>query len=162
MDRPSSETVAALGKQQPGVSAAGRSKHQHRLARVPFWRGYRWRVSYGRLITAKCATSWSDWIDRELWLFPDGLLCVRTSLAATVAEGASRTASDKTRGREFLDDEIDALVARHKRNLWIDADQIERADIRAGITTSRANLQIEEWPKDQAAVAERRSGRASD
>lgn len=99
-------------------------------------------MSCGRLITAKCTTGWSSWIEGELWLFPDGLLLVRTSLATTVAQEPSRTVPDETRGREFLDGEIDALVASHKRNLWIDADQIEGADIHVGTTTSRVNLHM--------------------
>ena len=132
-------------------AVAGRSKREPvayltdagiRFAHAPSCAAIVPPVPYGRLITASCTTGWLDWIHGELWLFPDGLLRVRTSLATTVAHGAWRTVSDEARGREFSDGEIDALVASHKRNVWINADQIERADIHVGITTSRVNMQM--------------------
>ena len=104
-------------------------------------RGYRSSVPYGRIITASCTTGWLDWIHGELWLFPEGLLRVRTSLATTLAHQNLRTVSDEPQGRDFSYDEIKALVTT-KRNLWIEADRIERADVHVGVMTGRVNLRM--------------------
>ncbi len=72
---------------------------------------------------------------------PNGLLRIRTSLATTAGHGLLRTVPGEPAEREFTDAEIDAIAARGKRNhLWIPADQIKRADIHTGLTTSRVNL----------------------
>lgn len=101
-------------------------------------------MPWARLITASSTTSWLDWIHGELWLFPDGLLRVRTSLAQTQAHKNQRTVPPQLPTREFSSDEIRQLVALHRTNRWIPADQIERAAIHTGRSTSRLNV----WTRD--------------
>jgi hypothetical protein len=46
------------------------------------------------------------------------------------------------RSRDVDDGEIERIVASRRRNLWIEADQIQSADLHVGRTTSRANLHM--------------------
>ena len=103
-------------------------------------------MGQGRLVTASCTTGWLDWIHGELWLFPHGLLRSSTGLKSDGAHGHAggvvRTVTGEPRSREFADGEIERIVASRRRNLWIEADRIKRADLHAGRTTSRLNLHM--------------------
>jgi hypothetical protein len=99
-------------------------------------------VPQGRLITASCTTGWFDWIHGELWLFPDGLLRASTGLATTISNGIVQTVSGEPRSQEFVDGEIERIVARGGTNLWIQADQIRGADIHVGLMTSRMKVHM--------------------
>src|SRR2546423_4260585 len=83
----------------------------------------------GRLVSASCTTGWLDWIHGELWLLPDGLLRLRTSLRTTRSHRQVNvlTAGGALPTRRFADKEIEQLAARHRTNLWIPAEQIVAA-----------------------------------
>ena len=97
-------------------------------------------VNDARLISGSCTTSWLDWIHGELWLLPDGLLRIATSLANTAGNGILRTIPREPVVRRFTHRQIEDLIARRKRNLWIPAAKITSADIHTGLLQSRANL----------------------
>jgi hypothetical protein len=63
-------------------------------------------------------------------------------LVTTLGNGVSRTVSGELRSREFADSEIEEIVARAKRNLWIEADQIKRADVHVGLMNGRMNVRM--------------------
>jgi hypothetical protein len=96
----------------------------------------------GRLIAASCTTGWLDWIHGELWLLPDGLLRISTSLVNTAGNGILRTIPHEPVVRQFTHEEIDDVVARRKRNLWIPAEEIASVKIHTGLLQSRANLSL--------------------
>ena len=97
----------------------------------------------GRLLTASCTTGWLDWIHGELWLFPDGLLRIRTSFGKTLAHGTGPTVpSDVVLVREFSEDERQRLAAEHKTNLWARADEVRTASLHRGLTTDRLRLSL--------------------
>ena len=98
----------------------------------------------GRLISASATTGWSDWIHGELWLLPDGILRVGQGLGKTLEHGVRRTVPREPPSRSFDDQEVDALAASGSRNLWVAAEEIASANLRAGIVTGRLKL----WLKD--------------
>ena len=53
-----------------------------------------------------------------------------------------QTVTGEPRSREFADGEIERIVASRRRNLWIEAERIKRADLHVGRTTSRINLHM--------------------
>ena len=135
-------------------------------------------MGQGRLVTASCTTGWLDWIHGELWLFPDGLLRSSTGLKTTWAHGREKarrdhdrargraagvvqTVTGEPRSREFADGEIERIVASRRRNLWIEADRIKRADLNVGRHDEPHKPAHDRWPKDQAVVASRRPSRAA-
>lgn len=95
-----------------------------------------------QLLTASCTTGWLDWIHGELWLLPDGLLRVRSSLRKTIAHQNRRTVPDAPVVREFEEGELEELRRAHRKNLWIRASEIVSADIHSGLTTSRLSLTL--------------------
>jgi hypothetical protein len=100
------------------------------------------RVSVGRLITASCTTGWADWIHGQLWLLPDGLLRVRSSLLTTIGNGVARTVSGELPTREFSEDEIAKLAKKHVTNYWIPSSSIVAASLRRGVTASRLSMRL--------------------
>jgi hypothetical protein len=99
-------------------------------------------VSTGRLISASCTAGWLDCIHGELWLLPEGLLRLRLGLLKTVAHMNLRTVRGELPTREFVDDEIVQLVARHRTNIWVPAADISQADVHEGMTVSRLALTL--------------------
>ena len=95
-----------------------------------------------RLVSASCTTGWLDWIHGELWLLPDGLLRVRSSLGATIAHANQQTVPDDLREREFGAGEIEELQRKHQTNLWIPAHEIVAASMRNGPLTTRLSLTL--------------------
>jgi hypothetical protein len=121
-------------------------------------------VNTGRLITASSTTGWADLIHGKLWLFPDGLLRVRTDLRATIGNGVVRTVSGPPATQVFTDEEIDQLAKAHKTNRWITSSSITSASIHCGVTTSRLSLKLTDetqikllWLRRDPAEAELRS-----
>jgi hypothetical protein len=96
----------------------------------------------GRLLTASCTTGWRDWVHGELWLFPDGLLRVRSGLLQTIAHLNERTVSDEPEAQLFDPDELERLRRTHHTNLWIPANEIAAADIRSGALSCRLSLTL--------------------
>jgi hypothetical protein len=101
------------------------------------------------LLTTSCTTGWADWVHGELWLCPDGLLRLSLGLVATIAkssgvgpalayEGFARQASP----RYFDQDEIQELLSRKRRNVWVPWDQIREAALREGFTASRLRMTL--------------------
>ena len=107
-------------------------------------RGYHSFVASGELITASCTAGWLDCIHGELWVLPDGLLRIRTSLTETLAHQNRRTVPDEPQHEEFSDSWIDAIVASHRTNLWIPAERIASANIHVGLMTGRANVRMKD------------------
>ena len=97
-------------------------------------------VNDARLISGSCTTGWLDWIHGELWLLPDGLLRISTSLVNTAGNGILRTIPRDPVVRQFTREEIDEIVARDKRNLWIPREQLTSLKIHVCLLQSRANL----------------------
>jgi hypothetical protein len=125
-------------------------------------------VETGRLITASCTTGWGDWIHGKLWLFPHGLLRVRTNLRATLGNGLVRTVSGPLPTQVFTEEEIDRLASAHSTNRWIPSSSISSASIYRGATTSRLNLGLADgmgikllWLRRDPAEAELRSALAA-
>jgi hypothetical protein len=100
------------------------------------------KTAKARLLTASCTTGWLDWIHGELWLLPDGLLRVRSSLGATIAHANQRTVPNDPSEREFGAGEIEELEHEHQTNLWIPAHEIVAASIRTGLLSSRLSLRL--------------------
>jgi hypothetical protein len=99
-------------------------------------------VKTGRLISASSTTGWGDWIHGNLWLFPDGLLRVRTSLRSTIANGVIRTTAIPLLTRAFAEEEIPILANAHSTNLWIPSSSIVSTALRRGATTSSLGLKL--------------------
>jgi hypothetical protein len=104
-------------------------------------------VAVGQLITSSCTTGWLDWIHGDLWLLPDGLLRIPTGVAATASHGLLHTVSGDLAEREFTGVELQKIASRGKKNLWLQADHIKRADIHTGVMTSRVNLWMADGQK---------------
>jgi hypothetical protein len=128
------------------------------------WCWHRPRVKTGRLISASATTGWADWIHGQLWLFPDGLLRVRTDLSTTIGNGVVRTVSGQLPTHAFTDEEIDKLANAHRTNRWIPSSSISSASIHRGATTSRLSLKLTDgtqmkllWLRRDPAEAELRS-----
>jgi hypothetical protein len=100
------------------------------------------RTATARLVTASCTTGWLDWIHGELWLLPDGLLRVRSSLGATMAHANQQTVPDDLPECQFGAGEIEELQRQHQTNLWIPAHEIVAASIRTGLLSSRLSLTL--------------------
>jgi hypothetical protein len=83
----------------------------------------------------------------EWWVFPDGLLRVRTSLIATVVHQNRQTVSDEPGYHEFDESEIESLVSGGNRNLWVSAEGIESAAFHVGLMTGRVNLRMKDGPR---------------
>ena len=99
------------------------------------------------LLTTSCTTGWTDWVQGELWLCPDGLLRVSLGLATTITkssgpgqaaafEGAARQSSP----RHFDMSEINELLSRKRTNIWIPWAEIRGASLRHGLITGRLRL----------------------
>jgi hypothetical protein len=98
-------------------------------------------MSSGQLLTASCTKGWLDWIHGELWLLPHGLLRIRTDLTTTWINQSGPTVSDdEPRAETFGDSQIEDIVATHRTNLWMPAEDIVRADIHVGMMVTRVNL----------------------
>src|SRR4051794_18176485 len=100
-------------------------------------RGQGGGVKTGRLISGSATTGWADWIHGELWLFPDGLLRVRTGLGATLRNGVVKTVPATLPTRDFADKEIGELANTHGTNRWVAASLMDSASLHRGLTTSR-------------------------
>lgn len=96
----------------------------------------------GRLLTASCTTGWRDWIHSELWLFPDGLLRVRSGLLQTIAHLNEPTVSDEPEEQSFDLCELERLRRAYHTNLWIPANEIASAEIRKGPRSCRLSLTL--------------------
>jgi hypothetical protein len=117
----------------------------------------------GRLITASSTTGWADWIHGQLWLFPDGLLRVRTDLRTTIRNAVVRTEAPLP-ARPFTDAEIDQLASVHPTNRWVPSSSIRSASLHRGATTSRLSVKLNDgskikllWLRRDPAEAELRS-----
>lgn len=95
----------------------------------------------GQLLTASCTTGWLDWIHGELWLFPEGLLRVRSGLLQTIAH-LKQTVSDEPEEQVFDSRELERLCRTHHTNLWISANEIAAAEIRKGPLSCRLLLTL--------------------
>jgi hypothetical protein len=101
------------------------------------------------LLTTCCTTGWADWVHGELWLCPNGLLrlslglptTIRKSLGVGFALAYDRSARESA-PRYFDGQEIDALVARKRRNIWVPWGQIREAAVRRGFITSRLRMML--------------------
>ena len=98
------------------------------------------------MLSASCTTGWLDWIHGELWLADDGLLRITLDLKQTRKHGAGRTASGQMT-RSFSDTEIEDLLTRDRRNLWVPAKDITAADLRAGRLNGRLSLALADGSK---------------
>ena len=101
------------------------------------------------LLTTSCTTGWGDWVHGELWLCPNGLLRLSLGLPTTIRKSlgtGSALAYDRTAresGPRFFDQtDIDALLARKRRNVWLPLDQIREASLRQGFMTSRLRMTL--------------------
>jgi len=81
-------------------------------------------------------------------LLPDGILRVGQGLGKTLEHGVRRTVPREPPSRSFDDQEVDALAASGSRNLWVAAEEIASANLRARIITGRLKL----WLKDSDTV----------
>jgi hypothetical protein len=109
------------------------------------WSAHCWQgsaVKTGRLISASSTTGWADWIHGNLWLFPHGLLRVRTSLRSTIGDGIIRTTASPPPTRVFAEEEIARLADARSTNLWIPASSIVSSSFRRGAMTSRLGLKL--------------------
>ena len=97
-------------------------------------------MATARLLTASCTTGWGDWIHGELWLLPEGLLRVRSSLRQTFVHQNRRTVPDTPVVWDVDEDALAQICRAHKTNLWIPAKDIVSAELRDGLTTSRVSL----------------------
>jgi hypothetical protein len=101
------------------------------------------------LLTTSCTTGWADWVHGELWSCPNGLLRLSLGLPTTIRKSlgtGSALAYDRSAResgpRYFDQQEIDALVARKRRNLWVPWDQIREAALHQGLMTSRLRMTL--------------------
>jgi hypothetical protein len=121
-------------------------------------------VKTGRLISASSTTGWADWIHGNLWLFPDGLLRVRTNLRSTIGNGIIRTTGSPPPTRLFADEEIARVADAHSTNLWIPASSIVSSSFRRGPMTTRLRVKLSDgrevkllWLRHDPAERELRS-----
>ena len=108
--------------------------------------GYRWFVVSCQLITASCTTGWLDWVHGELWVLPDGLVRLRTSLSTTLMHQNQQTVPDEAERVELSNESIDFMIST-KRRLWIPSDKIKSAHFHIGRTTGRVNLRMKDAAK---------------
>ena len=101
------------------------------------------------LLTTSCTTGWLDWVHGELWLCPSGLLRLSLGLRTTIGKSLGPEAAldydrvARESGPRYFDQaEIDALVARKRRNIWVPWDQIREAGLRQGFITSRLRMTL--------------------
>lgn len=98
-----------------------------------------------RLISRTTTTGWWDWEHGELWLGSNGLLRRRRGWSKTLAsvglvQDLLAAGTDPSMRERLTIEEIDAAVERG--GLWIPADTIQRARLRAGIMTGRLSLSL--------------------
>ncbi len=101
------------------------------------------------LLTTSCTTGWLDWVHGELWSCPNGLprlsLRLPTTIRKSLGSGAALAYDSDAResGPRYFDQaEIDALVARKKRTVWVPWVQIREAALRQGLMTSRLRMNL--------------------
>lgn len=95
------------------------------------------------LISASCTTSWFDWIHGELWLCPDGILRRSLGLWATIRHYLGPTVDPDDRPvRSFTETEIQAILARGRRNRWIPWTQIRFARLKQGPMDNSLHLEL--------------------
>jgi hypothetical protein len=101
------------------------------------------------LLTTSCTTGWADWVHGELWLTPNGLLRLSLGLPTTIRKSlgigfalAYDRAARESAPRYFDQQEIDARVARKRRNIWVPWGQIREATLRRGFITSRLRMTL--------------------
>ena len=98
-----------------------------------------------RLVSRSTTTGWLDWEHGELWLSSTGLLRRRRGWSQTVASGGlmqdvrART-SDVTIQERFTSAAVKNVI--EYGGLWIPADSIQTARLRAGIITGRLSLGV--------------------
>jgi hypothetical protein len=104
------------------------------------------------LVSASCTTGWTDWVHGELWNTPDGLLRRGLGWAATKERarerkrrGDSRAATvptDRLTTRPYAPRAVEDLRRGSEPILWLPREQIERASLRRGLTTSSLRLRL--------------------
>jgi hypothetical protein len=101
------------------------------------------------LLTTSCTTGWADWVHGELWWCPNGLLRLSLGLPTTIGKSLGigsalaydRSARESAR-RYFGQQEIDTLVGRKRRNMWVPWGQIRETALRRGFITSRLRMTL--------------------
>jgi hypothetical protein len=109
------------------------------------------------LVSASCTTGWTDWVHGELWITPDGLLRRGLGWAATEERarerkrrGDSRAATvptDPLTTRPYEPRAVEDLKRESEPILWVPREQIERASLRHGLTTSSLRLRLTDGPR---------------
>ncbi len=98
-----------------------------------------------RLVSRSTTTGWLDWEHGELWLSSTGLLHRRRGWTETVAsvglvQDIRSRSGDVTIQQRFTSAAVKNVIEH--RGLWIPADSIHTARLRAGIMTGRLNLGV--------------------
>ncbi|MER7838948.1 hypothetical protein ABTY98_24480 [Streptomyces sp. NPDC096040] len=129
------------------VSPAHTAEELRRVRSVEAWeslldeaviRAPRTSLQPAQLLAESCTTSWLDWIHGELWLLPDALVRIRSSLIASL--GHSR-ATARSPYRHVLYDPT-AILATHRTNKVIPLAYIAEARLHGGVTTSGMTLRM--------------------
>jgi hypothetical protein len=102
------------------------------------------------LVSLSCTTAWTDWMQGELWLCPDGLLRKARGWLSTVATsmGGSGMFDHRNRPTRLIGNQERArIAAAGRRNWWISWDQISSAKLESGPMSHAVHMRLTDGRK---------------